>query len=151
MMTAWWQQLIFSLVTIAFGAILGYYLSRIGAIQERKSRNEERLKGAMSGILVELETNLELAKQPIINSLVPFVNSNWEAYKGEAARLPKEIKDILYEVYVEIELANNLVEANIHQLDYGRGYYNQPYNERKDNIKEKAEQAIKYLGHWLNE
>ena len=150
MIIEWWQQLIISLVTITSGTILGYLLTRIVANNERKSRTEERLKGAVSGILVELETNLELAKQPISNSLAPFVNSNWEAYKGEAIGLPKEVKNILYDVYVEIELANNLVEANIHQLDYGRGYYNQPYNERKVKIKEKAEQAIKCLGDWLN-
>jgi len=56
---------------------------------------------------------------------VPFVNSNWEIYKEKIIRLPEEIRNILYGVYVEIELANSLVEADINQLDYGRGYYNE--------------------------
>jgi hypothetical protein len=134
MITEWWQQLIFSLVTIAFGALIGYLFTHIGAKQERKSRNEEELKGAISGILVELETNLELAKKPFSNNLVPFVNSNWEIYKGKIIRLPEGIRNILYGVYVEIELANSLVEADINQLDYGRGYYNEQYKEKKGKI-----------------
>ena len=96
----------------------------------------------MSGILVELETNLKLAKQPFQTRLVPFVISMWEIHKGEILRLPKELKDVLYQVYVEIEMANNLVEADIHQLEYGRGYYNAPYKDKKNSIVEKAEQAI---------
>jgi len=147
----WWEQLVFSVVTISFGALLGYFLSRIGAKQEKKSRTEEKLKDAVSGILVELETNLELAKQPLQNRSVPFVTSMWEVHKGEILRLPKELKDVLYQVYVEIEMANNLVEADIHQLEYGRGYYNKPYEEKKSNIAKKAEQAINGLHDWLKD
>ena len=149
MIMEWWQQLILSLVTISFGAFLGYFLSRIGAKREKESRTGEKLEDAVSGILVELETNLELAKQPFQNRLVPFVTSMWEVHKGEILRLPKEPKDVLYQVYVEIEMANNLVEADIHQLEYGRGYYNEPYKEKKNSIAEKAEQAIKGLQNWL--
>ncbi len=145
----WWQQLILSLVTILLGAFLGYFLSRIGAKQEKKSRTEERLEDAVSGVLAELETNLELAKQPFENRLVSFVTSMWEVHKGEFLRLPKKLKGILYQVYVEIEMANNLVEADIHQLDYGLGYYNKPYQEKKNKIVGKAEQAIKDLEDWL--
>ncbi len=145
----WWQQLILSLVTILVGAFLGYFLSRTGAKQEKESRSGEKLEEAVSGILVELETNLKLAKQPFQNRLVPFVTSMWEVHKGEILRLPKELKDVLYQVYVEIEMANNLVEADIHQLEYGRGYYNEPYKEKKNSIVGKAEQAIKDLEDWL--
>ena len=145
----WWQQLILSLVTILFGAFLGYFLSRIGAKQEKESRTGEKLEEAVSGILVELETNFKLAKQPFQTRLVPFVTSMWEIHKGEILRLPKELKDVLYQVYVEIEMANNLVEADIHQLEYGRGYYNEPYKDKKNSIVEKAEQAIKDLEGWL--
>lgn len=115
----WWQQLILSLVTILVGAFLGYFLSRFGAKQEKESRTGEKLEEAVSGILVELETNLKLAKKPFQNRLVPFVTSMWEVHKGEILRLPKKLKDVLYQVYVEIEMANNLVEADIHQLEYG--------------------------------
>ncbi|MFC1985597.1 hypothetical protein ACFLWC_01220 [Chloroflexota bacterium] len=145
----WWQHLVVSLVTILFGASIGYYFSRIGAKREKESRTGEKLADAVCGILVELETNLELAKQPFSNRLVPFVNSMWEVHKGEILRLPKELKDTLYQVYVEIEMANNLVEADIHQLEYGRGYYNEPYKEKKIKIAEKANQAVKDLEDWL--
>ncbi|MBA7643386.1 hypothetical protein ES703_51111 [subsurface metagenome] len=145
----WWQQLILSLVTILVGAFLGYFLSRFGAKQEKESRTGEKLEEAISGILVELETNLKLAKKPFQNRLVPFVTSMWEVHKGEILRLPKKLKDVLYQVYVEIEMANNLVEADIHQLEYGRGYYNEPYKEKKNSIVGKTEQAIKGLEDWL--
>jgi hypothetical protein len=88
----WWQQLILSLVTILVGAFLGYFLSHIGAQQEKKSRIGEKLEEAVSGILVELETNLKLAKQPFQTRLVPFVTSMWGIHKGEIVRLPKELR-----------------------------------------------------------
>jgi len=69
----WWQQLILSLVTILFGASLGYFLSRIGATQEKKSRTREQLRNAGLSILAELRINLEIARQPFQNTLVPFV------------------------------------------------------------------------------
>ena len=151
MITEWWQQLIFSLVTILFGALLGYSFSRIGAKQEKESRTGEKLEEAVSGILVELETDYKLAEQPFQNRLVPFVTNMWEVHKGEILRLPKELKDVLYQVYVEIEMANSLVEADIHQLEYGRGYYNEHYKEKRNSIAEKAEQAIKGLQDWLKD
>ena len=149
MIMEWWQQLILSLVTLSFGAFLGYFLTRLGAKQERKSRIQEKLEGAVSGILVELKTNLKLAESSSQNRLVPFITSMWEIHKGEILGLPKELKDVLYQVYVEIGMANNLVEADIHQLEYGRGYYNKSYNEKKNSIAEKAKQAIEALEDWV--
>jgi len=46
-------------------------------------------------------------------------------------------------------MANSLVEANIHKLDYGLGYYNEPYKEKKEIIKNKSEQANVKLKDWL--
>lgn len=143
------MEWILSLVSVLFGALIGYFLTRLGARHEKKSRTEEKLEEAASGILVELETDLKLAKQPFQNRLVPFATSMWEVHKGEILRLPKELRDVLYQVYVEIDMANNLVEADIHQLEYGRSYYNKPYEEKKNSIAEKAEQAIKRLQDWL--
>ena len=148
-MVEWWHNLIFYLVSILFGTLLGYFLTRRGAKQERKSRTEEQLRNAGRSILVEVETNLELAKQPFQNRLVPFVTSMWEAHKGEILRLPKELQDTLYQVYVEIQLANALVQADLHQLDYGRGYYNEPYKEKSRKVAEKAETVIELLRDWL--
>jgi len=145
----WWQQLILSLVTLLLGAFLGYFLTRLGAKQERISRAAKKLDEAVCGILVELETNLKLTESPSQKRLVPFVTSMWEMNKGEIIRLPKELKDALYQVYVEIGIANNLVEADIHQLKYGLGYYNGSYKEKKNSIAEKSKQVIKDLEDWL--
>ena len=46
-------------------------------------------------------------------------------------------------------MANTLVESNIHQLDYGLGYYNEPYKKERDMVREKAEEAIGLLESWL--
>jgi len=145
----WWQQLILSLVTILFGAFLGYSFSRIGAKQERKSRTGERLRNAGRSLLAELKVNSEIAAQPLKKRIVPFVTNAWEANKGEISGLPEELQDTLYQVYVEIQIANALVEADIHQLDYGRGYYNQSYKEKTDKVIEIARKAMGLLGSWL--
>lgn len=150
-MVEWWHNLIFYLASVLFGGLLGYFLTRLGAKQERKSRTEEQLRNAGLSILAELETNLKLAKEPFQNRLVPFVTSMWEAHKGEILRLPKDLQDTLYQVYVEIQMANALVQADIHQLDYGQGYYNQPYKEKSGKVIGKTEIAIGLLRSWLKE
>ena len=148
-MVEWWHNLIFYLVFILLGTLLGYFLTRLGAKQERKSRTEEQLQNAGRSVLAELKINLEIAQQPFQNTLVPFVTRAWEAYKGEILGLPKDLQDTLYQVYdVEIQIANALVNANL-RLDYGRGYYNKPYKEKSDKVVEKAETAIQLLRSWL--
>jgi len=150
-MVEWWHNLIFYPVSILFGTLLGYFLTRLGAKRERKEKAREQLLNAGRSILVEVETNLKLAKQPFQNRLVPFVTSMWEAHKGEILRLPKDLQDTLYQVYVEIQMANALVQADIHQLDYGQGYYNQPYKEKSGKVIEKTEIAIGLLRSWLKQ
>ena len=150
-MAEWWHNLIFYVVSVLFGSLLGYFLTRLGAKQERKSRTEEQLRNAGRSILAELKFNLEIAQQPFQNILVPFVTRAWEAYKGEILGLPKDLQDTLYQVYgVEIQIANALVDANL-RLEYGRGYYNQPYKEKSGKVVEKAEMAIELLRNWLKQ
>ena len=149
-MVEWWQNLIFYMVFVLIGSFLGYFLTRLGARKERKSKAEEQLRNAGHSILVELETNLKLAEEPFQNRLVPFVTSMWEAHKGEILRLPKNLQDTLYQVYVEIQMANALVDANL-RLEYGRGYYNKPYKEKSDKVKEGAKIAIELLRSWLEQ
>jgi len=150
-MVEWWHNLIFGLTSVLLGSFLGYFLTRLGAKQERKSRTEEQLRNAGRSILAELQTNLALAKRPFQGRLVPFVTSMWEAHKGEILRLPRDLQDALYQVYVEMQMANALVQADLHKLDYGRGYYDEPYKEKSGKVAEKAETAIKLLGDWLKQ
>ena len=148
-MIEWWHSLILYTVSVLFGTLLGYFLTRLGAKQERKSRTEEQLRNAGRSILAELKINLEIAQQPFQNILVPFVTRAWEAYKGEILGLPKDLQDTLYQVYVEIQLANTLVQADLHQLDYGLGYYNEPYKGKCNEIAQRAEKARELLRSWL--
>ena len=149
-MVEWWHNLIFYLVSILFGTLLGYFLTRLGAKRERKERANEQLLDAGRSILVEVETNLKLAKEPFQNRLVPFVTSMWEVHKGEILALPRNLQDALYQVYVEIQMANALVQSDV-RLDYGLGYYNEPYKEKSGKVAEKAEMAIKLLRDWLKQ
>lgn len=148
MITEWWQQLIFYTLSILLGGFLGYFLSRLGAKRERKIIAEEHLQNAGLNILVELKVNLEIAKQPSPDILVPFVTGAWETYQGEISRLPKDLQDTLYQVYVEIQTANALVDANV-RLEHGRDYYRKPYKEKSGKLEEKAKVAVESLKGWL--
>jgi len=114
-----WQQLIFSLVTILFGALLGYYLSQHGVRQERKLRDAERLPNAVQNILSELQTNLEIAKRPFQGHLITFVAGVFSIYAGDITRLPNDIQDAIYRTYVEINIANAIVQADLNKIQWG--------------------------------
>ena len=148
-MTEWWQQLIFSLVTISFGAFLGYFLSRRGAGEERKLRDIERLSTTGRNILSELETNIGIAKTSFDGKLMPFVTSMFDAYKGEIVTMPHDLQDALYIVYVEILKTNAVVQADLHKVQYGRGYLDETYKDQCSKIEAVAPIAEELLKKWL--
>jgi len=151
MITEWWQQLIFSLVTISFGALLGYYLSQHGARLERKLRDAERLRNAVQNILSELQTNLEIAKQPFQSPLITFVTSVFIIYAGDITRLPNDIQDAIYRTYVEINMGNAIVQTDLHKIKWGLGYLDNVYKEQRKKIVDEGEKARQLLENWLKE
>ena len=131
-------------------AVVGYFLNRRSAKRDAEERDKRQLLNTGRSILVEVETNLKLAEQPFQNRLVPFVTSMWEAHKGMVIRLPKDLQDTLYQVYVEIQLANALVQSNL-SLPYGKGYYNEDYKKKCSEITENAGKASELLSSWLRQ
>ena len=143
----WWQQfLVYLGYTIIGGIIVGivvHYLRQRGA-----KRGE--LRSAMRNILVELDTNLVLAKQPFRGRLVPFADKMWDGHKGEILALPEDAQAALHQAYNCVEEANALVQINL-QLPHGLGYYNKEYQEKCNEIAGRAEKAIELLRSWLEQ
>jgi len=145
------QQLYGFLIALAVGvivALVGYFLNIRAANSERKGRAKEHLRGAMHSILVELETNLKVAKQPFTGRLVPFATEMWDYHKGGILELPKDTQTALHQVYIWVREANALVQSNL-QLSYGLGYYNNEYQKKCTEIAKGAEEAIELLRSWL--
>ncbi len=83
----WWQYLLFSLISIFFGTILGYVLSRRGASEERKSRERDQLRSAVRSLFTEVDANLKLAQQPWEGRLVPFLTDMWDVHKAQIFKI----------------------------------------------------------------
>jgi len=149
--TEWWQYLIYALATVSLGSILTYVLTRRAASEERKTKEREQLRSAVRSILVEVETNLKLATQSFENRTVPFVTDIWNVHKGEVLSLPRELQNTLQELYVAVQMANTLVEVDIHQREYGGLLRNQPYEHKRKEIAMKAEKARTLLVNWLKQ
>ena len=142
----WWT----TLVGVVVGSALGYLLTRIGAWQESKSQKRAQLKGAVHNISVEVEANLIQSKQPWSDRMMPFVTSMWDAHKGSIIELSKELQDALYQVYLDINMANALFQLNLH-LGQGQHYFDEDYKNRCKQIEEKAERARGLLVEWLKQ
>ena len=143
-MELWQQFLVYLGYTIIGGIIVGvvvHYLRQRGA-------KRDKLLSAMRNILVELDTNMALAKQPFQGRLVPFATKMWDYHKGEIIALPKDTQTVLHQAYICVEGANALVQSNL-QLPYGRGYYDKQYQEKCKEIAERAGQASGLLRGWL--
>lgn len=133
----WWQ----SVISVAFGSVLGYFLTRLGAGQERKSQG----RSAMRGMLAEVEASIELAKQRRGGGmLVAFPTDVWSAYKGYIVGLPNNLQSALHQLYLEIHAANAIVQLNFH-LPYRSGFCDSDYNKAQQRILERAEQARGFL------
>jgi hypothetical protein len=131
-------------------ALAGYYLNIIFANRERKEKAKEQLQGAMRSILVEIEANLGLAKQPFKDTIMlPFLTEMWDYHKGEILALPPDMQTAIHQTYICIREANAIVQNNIH-LPYGLGYYNSHYETKKSEIAEKANIAIKLCRGWFD-
>lgn len=149
-MTEWWQYLVYGLLTLFFGSLVGYWFTRLGASQERKSRERDELRNAVHNILAEVETNLKLARHPWQDKIMPFIRSMWDAYSGHILGLSKDLRDGLHRLYVEVQMANALFELNLH-LPHGSGYHNNAYREQCKKIVKEAEEAKRLLVKWLQE
>lgn len=147
-MVEWWHNLVFYLASVLLGGLLGYFLTRLGAKQERKSRTEEQLQNAGRSILAELKTNLKLAEQPFQGRFVPFVTDAWNVHRGEVPRLPEYIQDTLYKVYVQIQITNALVQSELYQYATSEQAV-ETYQRECNKITEKAEEARELLANWL--
>lgn len=145
-MELWQQFLVYLGYTIIGGIIVGvvvHYLRQRGA-------KRDKLLSAMRNILVELDTNMALAKQPFQGRLVPFETKMWDDHKGEILALPEDTQTALHQVYIKVQGANALVQSNL-QLSYGLGYYNKEYQEKCNEIAGRTEKAIELLRSWLEQ
>ena len=153
------EQLYYFVCAVTAGvivALVGYFLNLNATRRERRERAKEQLRGATRGILVEVETNLKLAKQPYEGIVAPFPVSIWEAHQGEILRLPTDLQDALYQVYVEIQMANAIVQADLHKRGYEAVKISEfgtsdEYKMRRSKVAEKAKMAIKLLRGWLEQ
>ncbi len=143
----WWQQfLVYLGYTIIGGIIVGtvvYYLNIRGA-------KRDKLLSAMRNILVELDTNVELAEQPFQGRLVPFETKMWDSHKGEILALPEDTQTALRQAYIPVQRANALVQSNL-QLPYGRGYYDKEYQEKCKETAQTAGKAVELLRSWFED
>jgi len=145
-MELWQQFLVYLGYTVIGGIIVGvvvHYLRQRGA-------KKDKLLSAMSNILVELNTNMALAKQPWQGRLVSFATKMWDDNKGEILALPEDTQAALHQAYICVQEANALVQSNL-QLPYGRGYYDKPYQEKCNEIAQTAGKAVELLRSWLED
>ena len=146
----WWQYLIYGLAVAFFGAMVGYCFTMRGASQERKTRERDQLRSATRSILVEVEADLKLARQPWQGRLVPFAMGMWDAHKGYILALPEDLQNDIHRVYIEVQRANALFQQNLN-LPHGSGYYDKDYREQCTKIANEAEKASKLLRDWLKQ
>ncbi len=130
----WWQYVIVSVIPIII----------------YKLRKRAAARGAIYDILVELRSNVGLAKQPFRGSLVSFENKMWDRHKGKILALPDDIQDALLQAYNRVQEANALVQSGL-QLAHGLGYYDRPYQQKCNEIAEKAGEASELLRRWLRQ
>jgi len=143
----WWQYLLFSLISVLFGTILGYILSRRGASEERKLRERDQLRSAVRSLLAEVDANLNIARLPFQGRLVPFLTNMWDVHRGQILTLPKNLQAALHEVYVDIQKANAMVSLDLHRgVNLG-----EPYNEICGKIVERTQKTRALLAEWLKQ
>ena len=147
----WWQHLLsysfFTLLVLVFG----YLLNQRGSRHERQAIERSRLIGAVRGLLGELEANQKLAEKEWTGRLTPFLTDMWAVHRGDITSLPRSLQEAVHQSYIEIGMANALVDLNLYQLEYGAGYLHEPYKEECKKIASISKEAILELERWLQQ
>jgi hypothetical protein len=145
-----WQYLVIALGS----AVVGYWLSRIGARAERDVVEQRYLRNAVKGLLAEMNANLKLIeKGPDMALFPPLAKDMWNIHKSRIVELPSEMQACLYEAYVQIDYVNAVVDTRA--VEGNRGFGPSAWEKRWKNEGEKArepvEKARNYLKAWLKE
>ena len=146
----WWQYLLIVLGS----ALIGYWLSRIGARAERDTIEQRQLQSAVKGLLTEIDANLKLIeKGPDMALYPPLAKDMWNTHKSRIVELPTEIQACLYEAYVRLDYVNAVLDTRV--VEGSRGHGPGAWETRWKNEGEKAtnpmEEARHCLEVWLKE
>jgi hypothetical protein len=145
----WWQQLIVSIVAIAFGAVLGYWFNRRGVISERSATEQKQLRDAISSIFEEVRANGEIANRPWTGKQLPFLTDMWNTYKGQISKLQEDVRRPLHEFYIDVIRANSIVNLDLHKLPYNAGYLDDDYRKMCSQIANQVASVAGLLNDWL--
>ncbi|MFC1983940.1 hypothetical protein ACFLVO_02890 [Chloroflexota bacterium] len=145
----WWQYLVISVVSASVGAFLAYFFNRLGAKNERVSIEKERFQSTIAAILGEIHANENIAKKPWTGKLLPFLANSWTIYKQQIPDLPKHTIQQIDEFYLDVILANTIVNKDLYQLKYGTGYLDNEYRDMCKQIRGKSLPLIETLNQYL--
>ena len=123
------------------------------AALERKRREEQECRTAVSGVLAEIRAILRVVDEPATlttNTLVAFSMDIWRSSIGAIAYVDPEIERVLQEAYAELALANSLAAQNLH-LAYGSGNLNDPYRKHVREMEAGFRTATSGLEEWLHQ
>ncbi len=133
----WWQ----SMILILLGGLIGFFFNRLGAKSERHSIEKRHLLDAIRGLLIEMQSNMELTKKPPEPALLPrLAKDMWNIHRSSVAELPLEVQEVLYLAYVEIDKVNAVVETRI---AFSNRYSPGGWDKRYMDEAKKARKAIK--------
>lgn len=137
-----YQQVILAcFLTTLFGFIAGFFFHLLLVRRQRRESERDRQKGVKQGLLMEVQSHQDLAKQPWDGRMVPLSTDAWKEYKDEASKFPGELPDALRRHYVEVDEVNAIVSKDL-QLGHGKGYLDESYKKQCATIAESAGRVI---------
>lgn len=146
----WWQYLVISVVSASLGAFLAYFFNRLGTKNERVAIENKQFQTAIAAIIGEIQANESIAKKPWTGKLLPFLVDNWTVYKRQLPNLPEQTIQQIDEFYLDVILANTMVNQDLYKLKWGSGYLDNQYRDMCKQIREKSQQLINILSRCLD-
>ena len=146
----WWQYLVIALGS----ALVGYWLSRIGARAERDTIERRQLQNAVKGLLTEINANLKLIEKGPDRALYPpLAKDMWNIHKSRIVELPTEMQACLYEAYVRMDYINAVLDTRVVEGNrgFGPGAWETRWKNEGEKAREPMEEAANCLNAWLKE
>jgi len=146
----WWQYLVVALGS----ALVGYWLSRIGARAERDTIERRQLQNAVKGLLTEMNANLKLIEKGPDRALYPpLAKDMWNIHKSRIVELPTEMQACLYEAYFRMDYVNAVLDTRVVEGNrgYGPGAWETRYKDEGEKARKPMEEARNCLKVWLEE
>lgn len=145
-----WGIIIGALVTVMAVLLTALYNQRI-LNKDRKETERLKLINAAQSLFIEVQSIIKFAGKQGNSRMIWMPTDMWKTHKSAIYGLPQDAQMALTEFYMEVEQVNSIIDADLHKVQWGRGYLDTAYQGQCTLVIKQGSDTKQILEAWLND